>query len=700
MMTAQPGPPGPHNRLARETSPYLLQHAANPVDWYPWGSAALSAARNRDCPVFLSVGYSACHWCHVMERESFEDAAIAEFMNTHFVNIKVDREERPDLDQIYMQAVLVQTGSGGWPMSVFLTPDLQPFYGGTYWPPRAQHGRAGFEDILRNVAAAWADRRNDVQQGADELTRAVVRFSRPRASTHELNASLISQAAHSLLEALDNTNGGFGRPPKFPQPMGLRLLLRSGLRFSRSDQTAAVELSLDRMAAGGVYDQLGGGFHRYSTDAVWLVPHFEKMLYDNALLATTYLEGFQCIGKPEYRRVVTETLDYVLREMTQTEGGFYSSQDADTEGEEGRFFVWDKQDLQTVLGANDADVFSHCYGVSEAGNWDGHNILHRPRTWQQSASELSMSTDALEQTLSDCRQRLFAARQQRQAPQTDTKVLVSWNGLMIAALAQAGSVLDESRYVETAQRAGDFILANMRDSDGRLWHCYKDGRSRFSACLDDYACLIDGLCEVFQATHQVRYLESAVGLAETMVTAFGDRQNGGFYFVPHDHERLIARTIDCQDAATPSGNAMASTSLLKLGQLCGRDDFRRIATETLTCVSGHMAHVPTAAGQSLLALDYLLGPTPEFVIMDGPTSETGDNFAGEIHRWFVPNKAILRPAADIEQLETLRQLTNLLDGKSLDQSGCTVHICAAGTCRDPVTQLESLRQWLDGPRQP
>jgi len=699
MTTAQSGSPGPQNRLAQETSPYLLQHAGNPVDWHPWDSAAMSAARDRDCPVFLSVGYSACHWCHVMERESFEDAAIAEFMNAHFVNIKVDREERPDLDQIYMQAVVVQTGAGGWPMSVFLTPDLQPFYGGTYWPPRARRGRTGFEDILRNVAAAWRERRRDVMQGADELTRAVVRFSRPRESTHELNASLIAQAADTLLDGLDNTNGGFGRPPKFPQPMGLRLLLRSGLRFSRADHTAAAELTLDHMAAGGVYDQLGGGFHRYSTDAVWLVPHFEKMLYDNALLATTYLEGFQAIGKREYRRVVVETLDYVLREMTQAEGGFYSSQDADSEGEEGRFFVWDKQELQALLGAGDADLFSHCFGVTDSGNWDGRNILYRPRALEQCAMELSISSDSLEQIVRNCRQRLFAFRQQRQAPQTDEKVLVSWNGLMVSALAQAGSVLNESRYLRAAQRACDFILTNMRDSDGRLWHCYKDGRARFSACLDDYGCLIDGLCEVFQATHQVHYLESAIALADTMLTAFADRRCGGFYFVAHDHERLIARTKDCQDSATPSGNGMASTSLLKLGQLCGRTDFREIATETLTCVSGHMDHVPTAAGQSLLALDYFLGPTPEFVVIDGPNPEMGDQFVGEIHRRFVPNKAILRPAHDIDQHETLCSLTNLLDGKSLDQRSCTIHVCGSGRCRTPTTQLAALRHWLDGSRQ-
>ncbi|MBI1310017.1 DUF255 domain-containing protein [bacterium] len=672
------------NRLIAETSPYLQQHAYNPVDWYPWGDEAISRAREIDRPIFLSIGYSACHWCHVMEHESFENDAIAAIMNEHFVCIKVDREERPDLDQIYMNAVQLLTGQGGWPMSVFLTPELKPFYGGTYWPPTARWGRPGFREVLLGVNEAWRERRERVESQSEEITEAVARVSGVRAEPTSLTEELLAAAQKDLTAAADWTNGGFGGAPKFPHPMALRVLLRSWKRSSNDDALNVATQSLDKMAAGGIYDHLGGGFARYSTDARWLVPHFEKMLYDNALLVPAYLEAFQATGNADYARVVSETLDYVLREMTQPDGGFYSTQDADSEGEEGKFFVWSDAEVRELLG-DDADVFCACYDVTPSGNWEGKNILNRPRSHAQMAEQLQLSEDALEEVLSRCRTTLLEARSKRVAPGRDNKVLVSWNGLMIAAMAQAARVLNEPAYADASSNAARFILSTMRDDSGRLLHSFKDGRARFNAYLDDYVCLIDGLVELFQTTGSSEWLTVAVELAERVFEQFVDPDEGGFFYTSTDHEQLITRSKDGMDNATPSGNGMAAYSLLRLGRLTSRADIESRAVATLEVLSGQIEQMAMASGQSLMALDFVLGPTWEAVLIEGDAASENARVREFLNQRFEPNQLLAVRAAAAEP-STLALFENrfAIDGQA------TLYRCQQGTCQQPLVGEEAI----------
>lgn len=683
------------NLLLGETSPYLLQHAYNPVEWHPWGRDALERARDLDRPIFLSIGYSACHWCHVMEHESFENAEIARRMNAYFVNIKVDREERPDLDQIYMSAVQALTRRGGWPMSVFLTPELKPFYGGTYWPPSARMGMPGFLDIVEQVHRAWVERRADVERGAAELTEAVVEMGRIGGEQSPLRPELLQNAERMLLRSADRKHGGFGGAPKFPHPMDLRVLFRCHRRFGSEDALHIARLTLDKMAAGGIYDHLGGGFHRYSTDARWLVPHFEKMLYDNALLATTYLEAYQLTGEGNYARVARETLDYVLREMTSPEGAFFSTQDADSEGVEGKFFVWSEAEIIDLLGGDDGRMFNYCYDVTAEGNWEGHNILNRVKTHAQAARMLSLSEEELEQKLAAGRSALFDARSRRIAPGRDEKILASWNGLMISAMATGASVLEDGRYAAAARQAADFVLSKMRGTSGRLMHSHKDGRSRFNAYLDDYAFLIDGLTELYQATFDAGYVDAALELAETLVAKFRDASGGGFFYTSDDHEELITRQKDAQDNATPSGNGMAATALLKLARLCGRTDLEVRAVETLDMLSGLLAQFPMAGAQSLIALDFLLGPTHEVAVVDGENSRESAEMLHEINQRFMPNKVLLRRTAGMADEDVPQSLHTVLAGKTAHNGRATAYVCELGTCRAPTTDIETLLSTLD-----
>ena len=692
MTEADPRTP---NRLIDETSPYLLQHAHNPVDWYPWGEQALAKARELDRPIFLSIGYSACHWCHVMEHESFENASIAEFMNRHFVNIKVDREERPDLDQIYMNAVMALTGRGGWPMSVFLTSNRKPFYGGTYWPPQSRMGMPGFLDILVKVHEAWRDRREHIFQRAAELTEQVVRMGRPTDGRSQLTESLLQNSMRQLLQAADRTHGGFGGAPKFPHPMDLRLLLRCWKRFGSEEALDVVRLTLERMARGGIYDHLGGGFHRYSTDSRWLVPHFEKMLYDNALLVPAYLEAFQATGETDNLRVVRETLDYVLREMTQPAGGFYSTQDADSDGQEGKFFVWSEAELIEQLGADEARVFATCFDVTAEGNWEGDNILNRLGTLAQNARMLGIEEDELSEIIGRSKKKLFKVRRQRIAPARDEKMLVSWNGLMISAMAMAAQVLDESSYADAARKAADFILDNMRDDAGRLLHAHTNGRSRFAAYLDDYACLIDGLVELYQATFEPRYLDKALLLAERMVAQFHDDAHGGFFYTSIDHEQLVARNKDSQDNATPSGNGMAATALLKLARLCSRNHLEEKAVGTLEVLSGQLAQVPLSGGQSLMAVEFLLGPVCEAVVVDGKRPEETQDVLRALHARFLPNQVVLRKPAGVDDAALSEVRKPLLHAKTSVDGAATTYLCTRGTCRKPVTSVADLQAVID-----
>jgi uncharacterized protein YyaL (SSP411 family) len=674
------------NRLIHESSLYLRQHARNPVDWYPWGPEALARARDLDRPIFLSIGYSACHWCHVMEHESFEDEATAELLNRHFVPIKVDREERPDLDTIYMTALQAMTQEGGgWPLSVWLTPDLHPFYAGTYFPPSNRYGRPGFRTLLEAIAEAWKTRRDDITQQSAEVVR-FLNQNQPAGGARELRPELLSNSARALQRIFDPRYGGFGRAPKFPHPMEIRLLLRVWKRFGDDTALHMVRHTLDRMAAGGIYDQMGGGFHRYSTDERWLVPHFEKMLYDNALLASAYVEAWQATGDPEYRRVASETLDYVLREMTDPAGAFYSTQDADCEGEEGKFYVWTRAEVEGVLGAEDARLFFAAYDITDAGNWEGHNIPNRPRTWPEVARSLGVPEDELRRRCREMADRLYQARAKRVWPGRDEKVLTAWNGLMIAAFAQAGAAFDEPRYIAAAVRAADFVLANLRRPDGRLFRTTAVGSApKLDAYLEDYAYLIEALTRLYEATFEAKWVESAVGLADLMVRDFHDVANGGFFYTAIGHEPLITRTKDSHDGSTPSGNAMAATALLRLSAFTGRHDFRDLGDKTLNSFAGLMAEAPAASGQMLNALDFSLGPAKEIAVIGRSDGEPVRSVLGAIRRRFLPNAIVAAhdpgsgpPPASIPLLHDRPALGDV-----------TTYVCENFTCQQPLVGAES-----------
>ncbi len=695
------------NRLAHESSPYLLQHAGNPVDWYAWGPEALDRAKTEQTPIFLSIGYSACHWCHVMEHESFEDPQIAALMNQHYVCIKVDREERPDLDQVYMQAVQLMTGRGGWPMSVFLTPDLRPFYGGTYWPPSSRMGMPGFDQVLTAVADAWHNRKIQVFEQATSLTEHMQQAALPAPAEGRPSAQLLHGAVATLERILDYEHGGFGQAPKFPHPMDLQLLLRVWRRTGRGGILDMVKLTLDKMAGGGIYDHLGGGFHRYSVDERWLVPHFEKMLYDNALLTSTYLDAFLATGTTDYARVARETCDYVLREMTDPAGGFYSTQDADSEGEEGKFFIWSPAETAAVLGAERARTFNYVYDVSDEGNFEGRNILNCPKTLAQCAAVLHRESAELNAELAESRAALLAARRQRIAPGRDDKVLVSWNGLMLDALAKAAGVLDEPRYLTAATAAAEFLITALRRPDGRLLHAWRHGKARFDAYLDDYACLANGLISLYEAGFDERWLRAAVQLADQLLQWFTDPEGGGFFFTSKDHEELVARQKDIYDNATPSGNGMAVTALVRLGKLMGRADYLQAVDATLQTALGVLQRSPTAAGQMLLAYDMLLGPTPEIVILGDPTHTDTAAVLAELRQRYWPNKllALRRSSATGGTVTATSQedpLADLFTGKQASSPEPTVFVCENFACQAPVAgkeaAIEMLRRMAATPR--
>jgi uncharacterized protein YyaL (SSP411 family) len=683
-------PARPVNRLAGQTSPYLLQHAHNPVDWYPWGPEAIERAKAENRPIFLSIGYSACHWCHVMEHESFENEDIARVMNEHFVNIKVDREERPDLDQIYMNAVQAMTGHGGWPMSVFLTPGLEPFFGGTYFPPRDSRGMAGFPRVLESVHRAWEERRDEIVSAAAEMTERLRAMGElAPGSEKPLDLPLLDQAARVLLRSFDSRNGGFGQAPKFPHPMDLRVLLRHHARTGDAEALHAVTFTLDKMARGGIYDQLGGGFARYSTDERWLVPHFEKMLYDNALLAAVYMETWQASGEPGFAQVARQTLDYILVRMTAADGGFYSTEDADSEGKEGIYYVWTPSEIHQVLGPDRGKTFCYVYDVTESGNWESHNILNLPRRIGQAARLLTRDETELALELAEDRAKLLAARERRVPPAKDTKLLVSWNGLAIAALAVAGRALGDRRFRDAAARAAGFILDRMHGEDGRLMHTYKDGQAKLNGYLDDYANLIDGLTRLYEVTGEPRWIHAALDLARVMIDEFADTEQGGFYYTGKSHEALIARTKDLFDNATPSGNGMAATALLRLGALTGRDDLRRAGCGALEAVKSVLEHAPSAVGQSLIALDFALSPIREIaVIAAEEEQELWDALQALYSGAFLPD-AVVAPAT-ARQRAALGDVVPLLCDRPTRDNRVTSYICENFVCQEPVVGVEGL----------
>jgi uncharacterized protein YyaL (SSP411 family) len=684
------------NRLAAETSPYLRQHARNPVDWYPWGPEALERARALDRPIFLSIGYSACHWCHVMEHESFENEEIARFLNEHFVSIKVDREERPDLDQIYMTSVQALTGQGGWPMSVFLTPDLKPFTGGTYFPPDDRFGRPGFKRVLTMIAEWWVTRRAEIEQGAAQITEHVRNSVGLPAGNGDLDEGVLRRAVAGLSRSFDSRNGGFGSAPKFPRPMDVRLLLRVWKRFGDTDALHMARHTLDRMAMGGIYDHLGGGFARYSTDERWFVPHFEKMLYDNALLTVAYAEAFRVTGDPLYRSVIEETLGWVRREMTSPDGPFYSTLDADSEGVEGKYYAWTADEIERVLGKDDGEVFGSVYGVEPEGNWQdphGHgppraNILYRAKTFEQSAKLHRVDEGELRARLARCRENLFAERSHRIRPGLDEKALTAWNGLMVAGFAEAARTLGDPSYAETAAKAADFILAKMRTPDGKLFRTWSAGSPpKLNAYLEDYSFLIDGLVSLYEATYEPRWIASALDLTRVMVDQFWDDKEGGFFYTGRDHETLIARNKDPHDNAIPSGNAMAVTALLKLVKLTGRPDLADKAAATLQLYRGLLAEHPLSAGQMLIALDFHLGPVEEVAVVGDPSAEGTKSVLRTLGTAFAPNRvtAFKPPAASSETDKSVP----LLAGKTAVGSDVTAYVCRDFACAAPLVGADA-----------
>jgi len=675
----------PANRLAQETSPYLLQHAHNPVDWYPWGPEALERARREDRPIFLSVGYSACHWCHVMERESFESEAIARLMNENFVSIKVDREERPDLDEIYMKAVQSLTGQGGWPMSVFLTPELEPFFGGTYFPPHGAYGRPGFADVLLGLARAWKEDREQVVGQGRRLRERIAGEGRLDARG-ELDQGLLDRSLAALEQSFDPLWGGFGDAPKFPHAMDLRLLLRHASRKAGSSALGMVLLTLDRMANGGLCDQLGGGFHRYSTDREWLVPHFEKMLYDNALLVPAYLEAFQVTREERFAAVARGACDWMLREMTTPEGGFASSQDADSEGEEGRFFSWTPAELRQVLGPELGDRAAAWFGVREGGNFEGGtSVLSRPDPAERIAQQLGLEVGALVESMRAARARLFAARAGRAAPGTDDKVLVAWNGLAISALAQAAQVLGEPRYAQAARRAAEFVWSALRTADGKLLATYRAGRAHIEAGLDDHVFLLQGLLDLYETDFDPSWLARAGVLELEVEGRFADREHDGFFTTADGQADLIARLKGPQDGALPSGNAVHVLNLLRLADLTGDAELAHKAQRTLLAQAELLNRYPAAFSQMLTAVDFLARGPVEVVIAGRPGDPAFEALLRESRAHFLPSRVA---AATHAQADPAR--IPLLRDRPPPAHGALAYVCRHYACRAPVSEPAAL----------
>ena len=684
------------NRLIHATSPYLLQHAHNPVDWHPWDQEALGKAQAEDRPILLSIGYSACHWCHVMERESFENEAIAALLNAHFVPIKVDREERPDLDDIYMAATLAMNhGQGGWPMTVFLTPDQQPFYAGTYYPPEDAHGRPGFRTLLLRIAELWRTEREGLRSQAAALTRYLRDNTRPLPGA-SLGEVEITTALEELVRDFDPRWGGFGQAPKFPPSTTLSLLLRCHRRSGDAHALEMVVKTLDMMAGGGMYDQVGGGFFRYSTDAHWLVPHFEKMLYDNALLAKVYLEGWQAAGHSSYARIAREVFDYVLREMTSPEDGFCSATDADSEGEEGRFFVWTPAQVREALGdAELARRFCAFYDVTEEGNWEGQSIPHSPDSVETVAARLHLAPEQLQHSLDEAHPRMYQARRRRVAPALDDKVLTSWNGLMIGALAEGFRILGERRYLEAAQRAADFLLRSLRTSDGRLLRTYRGGQAHIPAFLEDYAFLAEGLLDLYEAGGPERCLGEAEALASRIRSDFAAAE-GGFYSTAADHETLILRHREGHDGATPGANATAAQVLVRLSHHLDRADLRDQAVGALRAWGKAIARQPRAFAKSLLAVDLLLEGPIELAFVGPEGRPDFEALRREAGRHFLPNRVIAHhdPQAGASPHP-------LLAGKGLVDGQAALYVCRNYACQKPITAPAEVQAALaDGPAPP
>lgn len=681
------------NRLAESHSPYLLQHKDNPVDWYPWGDEAFETANQSDRPIFLSIGYAACHWCHVMEHESFENESIAEFLNKYFVSIKVDREERPDIDQIYMNAVQIMTGQGGWPMSVFLDHDRQPFYAGTYWPAIARAGMPGFPQILDSLAEVWKTRRHDVLEHAAKITQSLTQLAVGTAEPSEelifdskVADQIAQDAAQHLLNVFDPSDGGFGQAPKFPHATDLHFLLRRAAIAKDEATLTAITTTLDKMAGGGIFDHIGGGFSRYSVDTKWLVPHFEKMLYDNALLAEVYVRAFQVTGNDRYANVARSTLDYLCRDMTDPSGGFHCSEDADSEGVEGKFYVWNPLQVIEVLGKERGERFCQIHDITQRGNFEGKSIPHLPTFIDSWAIELGIEPVSLHLQLAEDREALRLARAKRIPPGRDDKIITAWNALAIRALAIAGAVLDEPRYLDAAISAAEFIETKMRKPNGRLLHAYRQGVSHLDGLVDDYAFTIEAYLALYQATGIARWVQRAEQLADDMIEHFVDSTNGGFFYTADDGEALLTRNKDWHDGSLVSGNGSAVNGLLTLASLCGRDDFREVASKTLSVAAAVLKKQAAACASLLVGLDRYHHENQQLVLAVDSDDQL-QRISPTFHRRFRPNATLAWSISEQDQVK-------LAVGKTSEKGQQALYICQDFSCQQPIVG-EEVAPWLE-----
>ncbi len=674
------------NHLSNSTSPYLLQHAGNPVDWYEWDQEALSRARTEDKPIFLSIGYAACHWCHVMAHESFEDETVAVILNENFVNIKVDREQRPDLDSIYMSATTALTGSGGWPMSVFLTPSLQPFYAGTYFPPQPLYNMPSFRDVLNSIISTWRERRGDVDRTAKRVVEHIQKQSALVDNGIAFNQQLLNNSVKYLCDTYDWDFGGWGEAPKFPQPMTLNFLLRRS--STKDDPGAKVALhALKAMARGGMYDVVGGGFSRYSTDNLWKIPHFEKMLYDNAQLASAYLHAFQLTGEPFYRLIAEETISFVIREMTSPEGGFYSSLDADSEGEEGKFYVWTQAEIEQVLGT-DSEFFKAAYGVTPHGNEEGKIILQRVLDNAGLAARFTLPTADVKTKLAKCHSQLLTVRSTRIRPRTDDKILAAWNGLMLSAISEAAIILgSEDQYLQVATRNANFLLTALRPN-GQLRRAWRAGHASDEVFLEDYAAIILGLLDLYQVDFNNRWFTAAIDLADEMMARFTDPA-GGFFDTSANGETLFMRPKDLQDNATPSGNALAAEALLRLSAFTGRADYRIKAEQSLRFISEPVHRYPIAFGRWLNAIDFALASVKQVAILGEMNTPELQKMLKVVREEYRPNQVVA-----VSSYPPTEGAPALLNDRPLIADSSTAYVCQGFVCKIPVTTAEKLKNLL------
>ena len=689
------------NRLIHEKSPYLLQHAGNPVDWYPWSNEAFEKARAENKPIFLSVGYSTCHWCHVMAHESFEDTDVASLLNDVFVSIKVDREERPDIDKVYMSACHMMTGSGGWPLTIVMTPDKQPFFAATYIPKESRFGRFGMIDIIPKIQEVWTKQRDDIVKSASQIV-ASLQQKETEIKGEDLSKDILDEAYNELKGLYDEKNGGFGSSPKFPMPHQLLFLLRY---WKWSGETKALEMviqTLRAMRCGGMYDHIGFGFHRYSTDEKWLVPHFEKMLYDQALLAMAYTEAYQTTGNDTFKRTACEIFNYVMRDMRSPSGGFYSAEDADSEGEEGKYYFWTYDEIKRLLGQSDAELAIRLFQIKKAGNFvdplaegkTGHNILHMEKPIAELSSVLGISEESLRQRMAAIRMKLFTARERRTRPHKDDKILTDWNGLMIAALAQGARVFADTAYLKAARNAVTFILKKMRELDGRLFHRHRQGDSAITANLDDYAFLIWGLIECYEASFDASFLKSALRLQEDLTKHFWDTENGGYYFTPDDGENLILRQKEVYDGAIPSGNSVAMLNLIRLSKITGNPEMEAQAAAMSDEFARFIRHAPSGHAQFMIAMGFLTYPAHEIVIAGWPDAEDTEEMVRAIRRHYLPNTVVLLRPPDEESSEIVNIASFTKDLKPIDDTA-TAYVCTNFTCHRPTTDMDEMLRLLN-----